>query len=100
MLVFEGGKLVAMGGLLKIDGKTAKSKRLRVHPEYQGRGLAKLVLTELEASAKKLGFETITADCIKGNAQITDLNLKMGFKMAGEQVFDGVLCTLFEKKLN
>ncbi len=56
------GRLVAMGALKRTSPERAEIKRMRVHPEYQGRGYGQLILDELEARARALGYQTLHLD--------------------------------------
>ena len=48
------GQFVAMGALKRTSPERAEIKRMRVHPDYQGRGYGQLILDELEARARAL----------------------------------------------
>ncbi len=48
------GIFVAMGALRRRSPERAEIKRMRVHPDYQGRGLGQIILSELEARARTL----------------------------------------------
>jgi len=56
------GRIVAMGGLKKIDAATAKVRRMRVHPDYQRRGFGEEILRHLEAQALALGISRLALD--------------------------------------
>ena len=56
------GILVAMGGLHRTSPERAEIKRMRVHPDYQGRGLGQLILSELESQARAIGYKTLHLD--------------------------------------
>jgi GNAT superfamily N-acetyltransferase len=40
-----------MGAFRRTDPERAEIKRMRVHPDYQGRGFGQIILSELEARA-------------------------------------------------
>jgi GNAT superfamily N-acetyltransferase len=44
-------RIVGMGGLKRIDRTTAELRRMRVHPDFQGRGIGKCLLLALESEA-------------------------------------------------
>ncbi len=54
------GKMVAMGGLKNEDKGVAEIKRMRVHPDYQGKGFGQMILAALEQRAKEMGFKKLT----------------------------------------
>ncbi|VVB58766.1 Acetyltransferase (GNAT) family protein [Candidatus Anstonella stagnisolia] len=99
LLWLDGGRLVGMGGLLKIDAGTANVKRVRVHPDYQRKGLSAEILAELERRARLLGYRKLVANTAKGNVPAEKMFMKAGFKPVGEKEFFSVPCTLFEKRL-
>ena len=47
------GIFVAMGALRRTSAERAEIKRMRVHPDYQGRGYGQLILDALEAAHRK-----------------------------------------------
>lgn len=54
-----GGKIVAMGAIRPTSKTRAEVKRMRVCPQHQRRGFGQAILAELEATAKRLGFEIL-----------------------------------------
>lgn len=92
-------KLIGMGGLLRIDTNTANIKRIRVHPDYQQKGLSSEILAELEKRGRKLGYKKLIANTAKGNIPAEKMFLKAGFVPVEEKYFFSVLCTIFEKEL-
>uniref|UniRef100_UPI003989BC41 GNAT family N-acetyltransferase n=1 Tax=Conyzicola sp. TaxID=1969404 RepID=UPI003989BC41 len=52
LLVETAGQVVAAGAFMTIDASTVEVKRMWTHADHRGRGLAKLVLAELEAEAR------------------------------------------------
>ncbi len=53
------GVPIGCGGLVYIDDDTCEVKRMFVEPYSRGRGVAKMILLELEKHAKANGFTTI-----------------------------------------
>ena len=49
-------RIVAMGAFKQTSDERAEIKRMRVHPDFQGRGFGQLILQELEAQARALGI--------------------------------------------
>lgn len=56
------GLFVAMGALKYTAPGRAEVKRMRVHPDYQGRGYGQLIYDELEVCAHTLGYQTLHLD--------------------------------------
>lgn len=59
LLLLEGGEPISGGAFFRLDERTAEFKRVWTRADRRGRGLARLVLTELEHEAKRLGYERI-----------------------------------------
>ncbi|MBN2304352.1 MAG: GNAT family N-acetyltransferase [Anaerolineae bacterium] len=53
------GRTVAMGALRRVDAECAEIKRMRTHPDFQGRGFGKDILRALEAEAIRLGYTAL-----------------------------------------
>ncbi len=56
------GRLIAIGGLKQIDDRTAEIVRMRVQPDFQGRGFGRRLLVALEEEAHSLGYHVIQLD--------------------------------------
>jgi ribosomal protein S18 acetylase RimI-like enzyme len=50
------GKLVAMGAFRKTGPQEAEIKRIRTHPDWQGRGFGQTIFTALEQRAREMGY--------------------------------------------
>ncbi len=61
-LAGDPDRLLAMGALRRTGETSAEVKRMRVHPEAQGRGYGRQVLVALEARATELGFTLLHLD--------------------------------------
>ena len=73
------GQLVAMGGLRKVSEAAAEIGRMRVHPDFQRRGLGQTILQSLEASAHKLGFRQLLLETPVEQTSAQQLYMKHGF---------------------
>ncbi len=56
VVAFEGNHAVGCGAIKHYESGKMEVKRMYVHPEKRGRGIAGLVLTELEKWAAELGY--------------------------------------------
>ena len=61
--------------------------RLSVHPEFQGKGIAKKILKYIEDFATKNNFSSIRLDAYSGNEKALNLYEKFGYKSAGQVYF-------------
>lgn len=59
LLLLERGEPISGGAFMRYDESTAEFKRIWTRPDRRGRGLAKLVLRELEARAADLGYARV-----------------------------------------
>ena len=72
--------IVGMGAFRKIDSKTAEIKRMRVRPEYQGRGIGSLILDTLIEKARQLGYRKLILDTTERMKVAQHLYRSRGFK--------------------
>ncbi|MBO1901372.1 ABC transporter permease subunit [Leucobacter weissii] len=59
LLLLRDGVPVSGGAFFRYDETTAEFKRVWTRSDLRGRGLARLVLTELEHEAKRLGYQRV-----------------------------------------
>ena len=83
----EDGLFVAMGALKRTDSERAEIKRMRVVPAYQGRGYGQLMLSELEARARALGYRILHLDTSILQLPAQKLYLKNGFREVGRDSY-------------
>src|SRR5690242_18266569 len=58
VVVRDGDRAVACGGIARFDTTRGEVKRMYVVPEARGLGLGRRVLDELERHARSLGYES------------------------------------------
>jgi len=92
-------KIVGMGALLKKDNSKAEIKRMRVLPEYQSKGIGKLILNKLENTAKKLGYKKLILDTTIEQIIAQKLYEKYGYKKTGRTEMGRFECILYEKEI-
>ena len=93
------GRVVAMGALRRHDDLTAEVKRMRVHPDLQGRGFGRLVLRALERRAIRLGYRRLVLDTTERQAAAIALYRSEGFTETGRGRVLGFPCIFFAKEL-
>ena len=81
------GLFVAMGALKRTSSERAEIKRMRVHPECQGRGYGQLILDELEARAGALGYQILHLDTSILQIPAQKLYEKNGFREVGRDTY-------------
>ena len=93
------GVFVSMGALRRTSPERAEIKRMRVHPDYQGRGLGQIILSELEARARALGYKTLHLDTAVIQIPAQKLYEKNGYREVGRDFYGGLEVILYEKEL-
>lgn len=93
------GIFVSMGALRRTSPERAEIKRMRVHPDYQGRGLGQIILSELEARARSLGYKTLHLDTSVVQIPARKLYEKNGYREVGRDTYSGLEVILYEKQL-
>src|SRR3954466_6260157 len=58
----EERRAVCVGGVKRLDDRTAEIKRMYVLPEARGRGAARALLGALEDAARELGYARVRLD--------------------------------------
>jgi len=94
------GLFVAMGPLKRTSPERAEFKRMRVHPDYQGRGYGQLILEELEARASALGYQILHLDTSILQIPAQKLYEKNGFRAVGRDMYQDLEVILYEKQLS
>lgn len=59
ILLVEDGQAISGGAFMRYDDRTAEFKRIWTHRDHRGRGLAGVVLAELEREAVVLGYSQV-----------------------------------------
>jgi ribosomal protein S18 acetylase RimI-like enzyme len=62
LVAYVGDRPVGCGGLRRIDTTTAEIKHMWIDPSMRGRGLGRDLLSALEHSAERLGYEVVRLD--------------------------------------
>lgn len=111
--LFEGAKLIGVFTLNEYQDEEYKDvdwelddpaplvlHRLCLDPEYQGKGLAKLILSHVENYARANGYRSIRLDAFNENPASLALYSKTGFEKRGMVRFRKGDFACFEKILD
>jgi ribosomal protein S18 acetylase RimI-like enzyme len=93
------GVFVAMGAFRRTSPERAEIKRMRVHPDYQGRGFGQIILNELEARARAMGYKTLHLDTAVVQIPAQKLYEKNGFREVGRGTYGDFDVIFYEKEL-
>ena len=81
LVVYENEIAVGCGGFKKYDDHTAEIKRMFVHPDQRGKGIASLILNELESWAKEFGFSSYILETSPKLTSAIALYQKTGYQL-------------------
>lgn len=100
LVLLDGEKVVASGGIRKIDESTAELKRMWMLEEYRGKGWGTKIALRLIAFAKEQGYKKIRLDVWKPEYQEAAISFykKLGFYEIPPRPNSRVKCSM-EKNL-
>jgi putative acetyltransferase len=81
LVCYENKEAVGCGGFKKFDDNTAEIKRMFVHPSHRGKGIASLILKELEVWANELHYIDFVLETSPKLENAIALYQKTGYKI-------------------
>jgi GNAT superfamily N-acetyltransferase len=101
LVVRDGNRAVACGGIARFDDARAELKRMYVLPELRGRGLGRRLLVELEAEARRLGYRGVVLETGDRQPEAVGLYESFGYeRIPCYPPYDSrALSLCFEKRL-
>jgi putative acetyltransferase len=81
LVVYEDLEVVGCGAFKKFDENTAEIKRMFVHPNHRNKGIAKIVLNELENWASDFGFNSFVLETSPKLTNAIALYGKTGYQL-------------------
>jgi GNAT superfamily N-acetyltransferase len=88
LILREHGESVAGGAFKRYDDHTAEIKRMWTHSAHRRRGLARRVLAELEAEAKRRGYRRLVLTTGPKQPEAAALYLATGYRSIDAVMFD------------
>lgn len=85
LVVLLGERIIGMGALRKYDERTAEIKRMRVHPDFQRRGIGRTLLAMLTEKAKEMGYTRLVLDTTTVQTASRQLYESSGFTVFKEE---------------
>jgi GNAT superfamily N-acetyltransferase len=79
LLVLRGGEVVAGGAFMRADATTAEIKRVWTSSAHRRRGLARVVMAELEREAAARGYESVELTTGARQPEAVALYLSLGY---------------------
>ncbi|MEV0733608.1 GNAT family N-acetyltransferase [Polymorphospora sp. NPDC050346] len=92
-------KIVAMGGIRRTSPSSCELLRMRVYPQYQGRGYGTLILESLETAARQFAYRRITLITGRDQHPAVDLYAHHGYRTFKEESLLGIPCVHMAKEL-
>jgi GNAT superfamily N-acetyltransferase len=92
-------RLLAMGGLRRVDEHTAEMVRLRVHPSVQRQGYGSAIVLALEERATELGYRLLQGDTTDLQGPALALYRRFGWRETRREVIRGIVNIYGEKEL-
>ena len=80
VLVLDAGRVVAGGGVRRLDDGVAEIKRMFVVPEARGRGHGRRLLDALEDAAADLGYQAVRLDTARTMTTAMEMYRRSGFR--------------------
>ncbi len=101
VIAFENGIPVSCGAFKEFSLNCAEVKRMYTLPEYRGKGIAALVLTELEHWGKELSYSSFVLETGKKQPEAIRLYEKCGYhRIPNYGQYTGIENSLcFEKQI-
>ena len=78
-----GARIMAVGALKRLSSRRGEIKRMRVHPELQGRGLGVRMLRALEECATTRGIASLVLETTAGQTAARSLCTGRGYHQMG-----------------
>ena len=102
VILYENNLAVACGSIKQLNSDTMEVKRMYTLPESRGKGLASLVISELESWARELSFKKCILETGKKQPEAIKLYKKNGYRLIPNYgQYTGVENSLcFEKDLS
>ncbi len=94
----HNGEVIACGRLQDNGSGLGQIRYMAVHPDYQGKGLGKLIITQLEEEAKKINLVTIELQA-RENALDFYKNQGYSIKEKSFKLWDIIQHYLMEKEI-
>lgn len=101
LLARVGGVAVGCGAFRPLEEGVAEIKRMYVEPEYRGRGIARRLLAELEARARRHGYAAVRLETGTAQPEAIRLYESAGYRRIPNYGYykDHPLSVCFEKPL-
>ena len=97
LIGFVEDHLVAMGGFKIVGDGVAELKRMRIAPEFQGRGIGSALLKRLEALAREKKIRKLVLDTAASRPKTLSFYRRHGYVQIGKGLYGTEATVGFEK---
>jgi putative acetyltransferase len=81
VVCYQDDVAIGCGAFKKLDSNTVEIKRMFVHPDFRGKGIASAVLKELELWASEFNYINCVLETGKNNPKAIALYHKSGYEI-------------------
>ena len=81
VICYQDNTAVGCGAFKEFDSDTVEIKRMFVHPDFRGKGIARTVLGALELWARELNYTSCVLETGKNNPNAIALYRKSGYEI-------------------
>lgn len=81
LVCYQNDIAVGCGAFKEFDSNTVEIKRMFVHPDFRGKGIASTILNELEKWASELKYNSFILETGKNNPNAIALYRKSGYEI-------------------
>jgi putative acetyltransferase len=81
LVIYENETAIGCGGFKEYDHETAEIKRMFVHPNQRGKGIATIILSEIEKWANECGFQNFILETSPKLENAIALYKKSGYRL-------------------
>ena len=81
VIYYQDNVAAGCGAFKEFDSNTVEIKRMFVHPDYRGRGIASCILKELEIWASEYSYTSCVLETGKNNPDAIALYRKSGYEV-------------------
>jgi putative acetyltransferase len=81
VVYYSNNEAVGCGAFKEFDSNAVEIKRMFVHPDHRGKGIASAVLKELETWANESGYTNCVLETGKNNPEAIALYQKSGYEI-------------------